>query len=39
VIAERGDVVVEFFDVGWPREVARERRPRAAALLAAARDP
>jgi hypothetical protein len=39
VIAERGEVVVEFFDVGWSREVAWERRPRAAALLAAARDP
>jgi DNA invertase Pin-like site-specific DNA recombinase len=39
VIAERGDVVVEFFDVGWSREVAWERRPRAAALLAAARNP
>jgi hypothetical protein len=31
--------VVEFFDVGWSREVPWERRPRAAALLAAARDP
>ena len=39
VIAGRGEVVVEFFDVGWSREVAWERRPRAAALLAAARDP
>jgi site-specific DNA recombinase len=39
VVAERGEVVVEFFDVGWSREVVWERRPRAAALLAAARDP
>ena len=39
VIARRGDVVVEFFDVGWSREVAWERRPQAAALLAAARSP
>ncbi len=39
VIAERGEVVVEFFDAGWSREVAWERRPQAAALLAAARDP
>jgi site-specific DNA recombinase len=39
VVAERGEVVVEFFDVGWSREVAWERRPQAAALLAAARDP
>ena len=37
VTADRGDVVVEFFDVGWSREVAWERRPQAAALLAAAR--
>jgi hypothetical protein len=28
VIAERGEVVVEFFDAGWSREVAWERRPR-----------
>ena len=39
VIVGRGDVVVEFFDLGWSREVAWERRPRAAALLSAARDP
>lgn len=39
VIAERGEVVVEFFDVGWSREVAWERRPGVAALLAAAGDP
>lgn len=39
VIAGRGEVVAEFFDMGWSREVAWEQRPRAAALLAAARDP
>jgi DNA invertase Pin-like site-specific DNA recombinase len=39
VIVERGEVVVEFFDAGWSREVVWERRPQAAALLAAARDP
>jgi len=27
VIAERGDVVVEFFDVGWSRERRPRRRP------------
>lgn len=39
VIAGRGHVVVEFFDVGWSREVAWERRPQSAALLAAAQEP
>ena len=39
VIAGHGEIVEEFVDVGWSREVAWERRPRAAALLAAARNP
>ena len=39
VIAGRGEIVEDFVDVGWSREVAWERRPRAAALLAAARSP
>ena len=39
VIAGHGEIAEEFVDVGWSREVAWERRPRAAALLAAARNP
>ena len=39
VVAGRGEITVEFMDVGWSREVAWARRPQAAALLEAARDP
>ena len=39
VIAGRGEITVEFMDVGWSREVAWARRPQAAALLVAARHP
>jgi len=39
VIAGHGVIAVEFVDVGWSREVMWERRPAAAALLAAARSP
>jgi len=39
VIAGRGEITVEFMDVGWSREVDWARRPQAAALLVAARRP
>jgi len=39
VIAGHGEIAVEFVDVGWSCEVAWERRPRASALLTAARSP
>ena len=39
VVAGRGRIVVEFFDVGVSRSVPRPRRPEAAALLAAAAEP
>jgi hypothetical protein len=39
LVAGQGEIAEEFVDVGWSREVAWERRPRAAALLAAARSP
>jgi DNA invertase Pin-like site-specific DNA recombinase len=34
-----GQVVAEFFDIGWSRSVAWARRPQAAALVAALADP
>ncbi|MCU7729382.1 recombinase family protein [Actinoplanes sp. KI2] len=39
VVAGRGRIVVEFFDVGVSRSVPWPRRAQAAALLAAAADP
>jgi DNA invertase Pin-like site-specific DNA recombinase len=39
VIAGRGRIVAEFFDVGTSRSLPWARRPQAAALLAAAQDP
>jgi len=39
LIAGRGRIVVEFFDVGCTRELSWIRRPQAAALLAALADP
>ena len=39
VIAGHGVIIAEFFDVGCSRRVAWERRPQAAALLAARADP
>jgi hypothetical protein len=39
VIARRGRIVAEFFDVGTSRSLPWARRPQAAALLAAAEDP
>jgi hypothetical protein len=39
LVAGFGLIVVEFFDVGWSRELAWPRRPQAAALLAALADP
>jgi hypothetical protein len=39
VVAGRGRIVAEFFDVGTSRSLPWARRPQAAALLAAAQDP
>jgi DNA invertase Pin-like site-specific DNA recombinase len=39
VIAGRGRIVAEFFDVGTSRSLPWARRPQAADLLAAAQDP
>src|SRR5262245_7225409 len=39
LIAGRGRIVVEFFDVGYTRELSWVQRPQAAALLAALADP
>jgi hypothetical protein len=39
VIAERGRIVAEFFDVGCSRRLPWARRPQAARLLAALADP
>jgi site-specific DNA recombinase len=39
VVAGRGRIVAEFFDVGTSRSLPWVRRPQAAALLAAAQDP
>jgi hypothetical protein len=39
VIAGRGRIVAEYFDVGTSRSLPWARRPQAAALLAAAQRP
>jgi site-specific DNA recombinase len=39
LIAGRGVVVAEFFDVGYSRRLPWAKRPQAAALLAAIADP
>jgi site-specific DNA recombinase len=39
VIAGRGQIVAEFFDVGTSRSLPWAWRPQAAALLTAAEDP
>jgi DNA invertase Pin-like site-specific DNA recombinase len=39
VIAGHGQIVAEFFDVGTSRSLPWARRPQAAALLSAAKDP
>lgn len=39
VVAGRGRIVAEFFDVGTSRSLPWARRPQAAALLTAAQDP
>lgn len=39
LIAGRGRIVVEFFDIGCTRELSWAQRPQAAALLAALADP
>ena len=39
VIAGRGRIVADFFDTGTSRSLPWQRRPRAAALLAAAAEP
>lgn len=39
LVAGRGVIVAEFFDVGYSRRLAWVNRPQAAALLAAVQDP
>lgn len=39
LVAGRGRIVVEFFDVGCTRELSWAQRPQAVALLAALADP
>jgi hypothetical protein len=39
VVAGRGRIVAEFFDVGTSRILPWPRRPQAVALLAAAQNP
>ena len=39
VIDGRGEIVAEFFDVGYSRALPWQHRPQAAALLRAASDP
>ncbi|WP_456249072.1 recombinase family protein [Longispora urticae] len=39
LIAGRGEIVLEYFDVGYTRRLGWSRRPRSAALLEAIADP
>jgi site-specific DNA recombinase len=39
LVAGRGRIVAQYFDVGYSREVARSDRPEAARLLTAITDP